>query len=151
MKIKKKNKEAEVDGFLFYNFFSSLRFFFSKKKNSVYGSSQMAKFLCLKSFLHLTILYFLTQRSTAQKEEETDRVIKKRGEDAWFLENSVCYFFLFIIDLCIGFCVFYLFPFPILIVYVQFSKTIFSPYTSIIQIAIKTISINFFLFFFFLF
>lgn len=62
----------------------------------MYGFSQMENFCLTKKLLQLAVFYiFLTQHSLAQK-EETDRVLtKKRGEDAWFLENSVRFFFYF--------------------------------------------------------
>ena len=51
----------------------------------------MANNCLTKLFLQLAIFYILILYSIAQKDEETDRVVKKRGEDAWFLENSVSF------------------------------------------------------------
>lgn len=46
--------------------------------------------------LQLVVLFILEQYSIAQTSsasDEPDRILKKRGDDAWFLEKSVGSFF----------------------------------------------------------
>lgn len=59
----------------------------------------MANSHCSTGLLQLAVLFillaFYVQMNTTQTtatSDEPDRIIKKRGDDAWFLEKSVSFF-----------------------------------------------------------